>query len=252
MRIFKCDGCYEKCCVTIQFGANPPRHCHHDDNISNWCEVKEEPTTKSSQLPKLTAEVFRRPDCPKNVQYAVVTSEGRVIGYTSKPYINTFYNIYNELTQCWAFDAGCSFTISVAGTFDSSDWQNSLIERPVKTLPDWCKGGEWAYDSVLREYGRINKEDDFGWYIDNIESGRVKQAHKRPFSAEEMQGMVGKMLDVASGIELIVGYNKCTKEIITYDDTYSAERLMGATGWRIDGKPCYVLEHLNDKGEWVK
>jgi hypothetical protein len=209
-----------------------------------WHEVKEETTTKSSQLPKLTIEVFDRPDCPEWAKYAVVDVQGLAYWYQYPPLID-------ERIGCWKTLENKRQMID--GFFDKSDWQNSLIEHPAKekALPDWCKAGKYVYDVSLREYIYV-REEDYDWYIDPIARGRIKQAHKRPFSAEEMQGMVGKMLDVASVIELIVGYNKCTKEIITYDDTYSAERLMGATGWRIDGKPCFKLEHLNDKGEWVE
>ena len=98
MRTFKCDGCYEKCCVTIQFGSNPPRRCHHDDNISNWCEVKDEPTTKSSQLPKLTAEVFDRPDCPEWARYAVINHNGRLSFFGDKP------KFEGEDYGCWSCD----------------------------------------------------------------------------------------------------------------------------------------------------
>lgn len=142
MKKFECDGCVNKKCIVYTKGPEMPKYCTAVENmVASWKEVKEA-VTDWNQLPKLTVEVFDRPECPKNVQYVVVTSEGRVVGYTSKPYINTFYNMHKELTQCWAVDTGCSFTISAAGTFDASDWQNSLIERSAKVLPAWVKVGK--------------------------------------------------------------------------------------------------------------
>lgn len=40
--------------------------------------------------------------------------------------------------------------------------------------------------------------------------------------------------------DLIANYSSCFGELETYE------------GYLIDGKPCYKLEHLNEKGEWVE
>jgi hypothetical protein len=242
--------------VTIQFGSNPPRRCHHDDNISNWCEVKDEPTTKSSQLLKLTAEVFDRPDCPNWARYAVINHNGRLSFFGDKP------KFEGEDYGCWSCD-DYRYTHINNAFFDPSDWQNSLIERPAKekALPDWCKVGNWVYYIPLIEYCKIEQMNE-GFMLRFVDGdstaipledvNNLAQVNQRPFNEKEMQGLVGKMLDTSSSIELIVCYDKYAGDIITHDDTYSAERLMSATDWRIDGKPCFKLEHLNDKGEWVE
>ena len=201
--------------------------------------------------PKLTEEVFNRPDCPKNVQYAVVTSEGRVVGYTSKPYINKEYD-------CWGFNAGCSFTISVAGTFDPTDWQNSLVERPAK-LPDWCKIGGWAYSITEKEYVRIKDIDEFdvefynGFYCTVSRKAFVedyKQARPRPYNEEEMQALVGKVIDTPDGYLFVDAYSKRDSNIHTADGWFAADYLMLA-GYTVDREPCHGLEHL-EGGKWVK
>jgi hypothetical protein len=201
--------------------------------------------------PKLTEEVFNRPGCPKNVQYAVVTSEGRVVGYTSKPYINKEYD-------CWGFNEGCSFTVSVAGTFDSTDWQNSLVERPIK-LPDWCKAGEWAYSTVYNEYVKISDIDEFDVEFDRGAYCTVsyksfledyKQARPRPYNAEEMQKLVGKVLELDGNRDLVISYDEYSESVYADAMWMNSDELL-SSGYTIDGELCGVFEHLED-GEWVK
>jgi hypothetical protein len=201
--------------------------------------------------PKLTEEVFNRPGCPKNVQYAVVTSEGRVVGYTSKPYINKEYD-------CWGFNEGCSFTVSVAGTFDSTDWQNSLVERPIK-LPDWCKSGEWAYSTVYNEYVKISDIDEFDVEFDRGSYCTVsyksfledyKQARPRPYNAEEMQKLVWKVLELDGNRDLVISYDEDSESVYADAMWMNSDDLL-SNGYTIDGKPCGFLEHL-ENGEWVK
>lgn len=39
----------------------------------------------NAKLPKLTVDVFNRPDCPPWVKWATVDNEGHVWGFASKP-----------------------------------------------------------------------------------------------------------------------------------------------------------------------
>jgi hypothetical protein len=208
----------------------------------NWQEVKEEPTTKSSQLPKLTAEVFNRTDCPEWARYAAVNDNGTGTYFENEPE-------YDGYLGCWLRTDKRADIIK--GKFDSSDWQNSLIERHTKALPDWCKEGKQVYDIASREYICVRKED-YGWYIDNIEIGRIKQARKRPFNEKEMRGLVGKVIeDVKGDATLITDFNNCTKSIRVLGEWVQSDDLANST-WKLNSKPCFVLEYLNGKGEWVK
>ena len=263
MKKFECNGCTEHCVIYRADGGTPTR-CVDCDDWADWHEAKEEETvTDCNQLPKLTTEIFDRPDCPKNVRYAVVTSEGRVVGYTSKPYINTFYNMHNELTRCWGFDTGCSFTIAIAGTFDASDWQNSLIERPAKTPPEGCTVGAICYDYGAAHYFEVTEIDDeksevsISWYpkglIEVISyslfTEYAKPARQRQFNEQEMLDLVGKVLGAPDGDWRSLIFWASSDEVSTYHRNYDACTLMDYT---IDGKPGSKLEHLNDKGEWVE
>lgn len=259
MRNYQCNACGIRICTAeYQDGSGVPFKCTGGSVFvchPQWKEIERETAT----LPKLTTEVFDRPDCPKNVQYAVVTSEGRVVGYINKPYINKEYD-------CWGFNAGCSFTISVDGTFDPTDWQNSLVERPVK-LPAWCKEGEWFWhpeDMAGGRYLKITeirgggvyakeKEDyDPDYLCFDLMRKYSKQARLRPYNAEEMESMVGLTVKGVNSSEIITGFKK---------NKWGNFVVKGACGWydakhllenfTAYGSPCGVLEHLED-GEWVK
>jgi hypothetical protein len=123
MKKFECDYCAKPCVLTFDSGcSNVPRFCPYlTTQPTKWHEVKEDSaenaqTTNeqfgnSEQLPKLTVEVFDRPDCPEWANYASVNKNGRVIFFEDKN------------------SPGVKADI---GFFDTSDWQNSLIERPKK------------------------------------------------------------------------------------------------------------------------
>ena len=45
---------------------------------------------QDKQLPKLTAEVFDRPDCPKWAKYAAVDNDGMAVLFKHRPYNRTY------------------------------------------------------------------------------------------------------------------------------------------------------------------
>ena len=70
-------------------------------------------------LPKLTADIFNRPDCQKWARYAAVDEGGWVYVYSDKP---------NIAARNW--DAQLYSKATLIGiNYDSSDWANSLVER---------------------------------------------------------------------------------------------------------------------------
>ena len=79
----------------------------------------------------------------------------------------------------------------------------------------------------------------------------VRQAHPRPYNAEEMQGLIGKVVSNEHGNMFLVtafvavdGGEVCVDGIV-----YNADDLFEC--YNINGKPCGVLEHLDEKGELV-
>jgi hypothetical protein len=230
------------------------------NNIANWRE-EDEPTTNSSQLvtncnqlPKLTAEVFNRPDCPEWANYAAVDESGVAYYYAEEPYARK--HTFGSLDSMKTID----------GTFDASDWKNSLIERPEKnTLPDWCKVGGYGYDYASGYFKIVEIIDcecnlKVEW-VKEGEQGTVfgcnlkckKQARLRPYNAEEMRGLIGKVLTSNSRstpFSFLVVYAEGDGSFIeSYRFKYTAEELKDH--FTIDGKPCGVLEHLENE-EWVE
>lgn len=80
--------------------------------------------------PKLTVDIFDRPDCPEWAQWAAVDKSGECYVYSGMP-IRRYH--------AWRFLFGECYYV---GRRDASDWQNSLIERPAKN------GSAPVYDDV--------------------------------------------------------------------------------------------------------
>ena len=73
----------------------------------------------NAKLPKLTADIFNRPDCPEWAKWAAVDKSGECFVYSTKP-------AENEKVWVYECDDFCYI-----GDYDSSDWRNSLIARPA-------------------------------------------------------------------------------------------------------------------------
>lgn len=78
----------------------------------------------NATLPKLTVDIFNRPDCPKWAKWAAVDADGVLCLYSEKPIISGNTWTGKDEAACFNFH------------FDASDWQNSLIERPAADLPE--------------------------------------------------------------------------------------------------------------------
>lgn len=211
-----------------------------------------EPTTNCNQLPKLTAEVFNRPDCPEWAKYAAVDSDGDGFFFEEKPRVC-------EADGEWVVDKYITGLIRIiSGDFTPYDWQNSLIERPA-TLPDWVEIGGYVYDA-RNGYGKIVSGSVKSCYIE-FDGGagdfvpeafaELKQARLRPYNADEMKALVGKPITLLDGaVCLCTVYSKRDKSVILDSIHWDAEELL-ISGYTIDNKPCGKFEHLED-GEWVK
>ena len=81
-------------------------------------------------------------------------------------------------------------------------------------------------------------------------------ARLRPYNADEMRGLVGKVVTTSSGrhCTLVTAYKQeysaIEPQVMLNKWLYATDLLNG--GNTIDGKPCGVLEHLNENGEWVE
>jgi hypothetical protein len=145
-------------------------------------------------------------------------------------------------------------------------WHEAKAETTTKSsqLPDWCRVGEWVYypedmgHSVYLKISEIKggfvhakEKDDYDpWQISyNAICEYAKPARKRPFNAEEMRGLVGKVIedgDNALFVSVYYGKEKCISAGCVAD--FDGDDLMRCS---CDGKPCYKLEHL-ENGGWVE
>lgn len=211
----------------------------------------QEPVTDCNQLPKLTAEVFDRFYCPAWVKYAAVDKSGEVWVFEKKPIIN----VSGEL---WALNCICNCR-TLMFKADNSDWQNSLIERPEKKqdcsdFVDKYKVGEWVtyYEDNRYKYFKIAKIELNRLYSEDGKFSLmcdVGKARLRPYNSEEMKALVGKILECPKGNYLVtffaLGQVKVAESLITAD-------VLKNNWTHLDGKPCGVLEHLNENLEWVE
>jgi hypothetical protein len=205
------------------------------------CNQTEQPTSDCSQLPKLTAEVFDRPDCPEWAKYAAVDKNGKAYYFINKPKCcNAGY--FRDL----GWDAG---NFMLIGDFDSSDWQNSLIERPAK-LTEWCKVGEWVFDAAINKYVQVSEDDIIKHstkICKYISDGEVVQARLRPWRGSESLNKV--VISGGDTFGVVIG---CTWSTANVSGQWiNCKKLLDDDYKQPDGSPCGVLEHL-ENGEWVK
>jgi hypothetical protein len=207
-----------------------------------------EPVTECNQLPKLTAEVFNCPDCPEWAKWAAVDRNGIGYFFPSKPSLHPSLWVNHSTDKC---------AVPIFGKFDTSDWQNSLIERPAK-LPDWCKVGEWVWTTTYNAYFKVDAFN--GLFIDgedldgsdySVTLENTRPARLRPYNADEMKALVGKVLETKRGsARLITQYIAGLNELCFWENRLNADMLLSEE-YIIAGKPAGVLEHL-ENGEWVE
>jgi hypothetical protein len=212
-----------------------------------------EPVTEINQLPKLTAEVFDREDCPADTKIAVVNMDGGASwGSFATATVTHLGGWRGEGNGCWT---------KIPGKWDASDWQKSLIERPAK-LPEWRKVGEYGYD-YASGYFKIIKIIDGGinlkveWVKEGVQGivfgcniNNKKQARLRPYNAEEMKALVGKVIEFDVFAQLVLMYDGKDNAILAGDGYWISESIL-LKDYTIDGQPCGVFEHM-ENGEWVE
>ena len=79
----------------------------------------------------------------------------------------------------------------------------------------------------------------------------AKQARLRPYNAEEMKALVGKVLKHSTGCYLVTAFENRGNQVKIESVWRGASELVEL--WtQLDDSPCGKLEHLNEKGEWVE
>jgi hypothetical protein len=213
-----------------------------------------EPVTDCNQLPKLTAEVFNRPDCPEWAKYAAVSKFGCLTFFEKKPVLGN-----NSFLP--SSDYKITLYRNEPGRWDASDWQNSLIERPAQ-LPDWCEVGKLVYYKVLKKYCRIVEISDCIITIKSFDGGRhgnkivniqnyILQASVRPWTVEEAPFNIKVQLP-AGKRHLLKLHIEDSGNFFYRDESCHDMRAaeVADTYFQLDGSPCGRLEHL-ENGEWV-
>lgn len=142
-----------------------------------------------------------------------------------------------------------------------------VFDRPAK-LPAWCKVDALCWHKRC-SYFKVTYIDDYSKHvsIQQVEDkskgylsfhtvcNEVVQARPRPYNEYEMEALVGKAIKTPDGnVYICTAYQKPTdahEAVVDVDAWISAAGLL-EDGYTIDGSPCGKLEHLNEKGEWVK
>lgn len=123
-----------------------------DAHVAAWkvtellLSLRSVPVADCNQLPKLTAEVFDRPDCPGWAQYAAVDSSGHASYYEKLPVrLRGFFFLSNVEGRSQMID----------GYWDASNWENSTITRQAFV----------GCTPFLTDYGVAAFKDEFNTQI---------------------------------------------------------------------------------------
>jgi hypothetical protein len=226
--------------------------CDAAEKVKELLLSLHEPVTDCNQLPKLTAEVFNREDCPKWAKWAAV-SNGVLIFADKEPTISEhgFWISADEQIKKYVILSDDCY----------KQFVTQKIERPAK-LPDWCKVGEWVYDHHQHGYEKIIaiedgsqyciKTNNKGFFTVYYATENFVPARLRPYNAEEMRGLVGMVICNGQSIHFVTGYEGVPdgeSMVCVNGCLYSANDLL-LKGFTYDTRPCGRLEHL-ENGEWV-
>lgn len=143
--------------------------------------------------------------------------------------------------------------------------QNEPEQKQENTLPDWCKNGALAWENgdyfelevidedhqITMKYSNGTEESVIADYIGK----HVKQARLRPFNADEMKALVGKVIEHKKDLHLVTNYLNDTADnepVVCVGTNWRDAKGLIEHNYTIEGNPCGVLEHLDDNGEWVE
>lgn len=163
---FICRNCKGVCRLEIETGVlDPmnPRQC-----IYNWLTTAREAKWELEQeesLPKLTAEIFNHPDCPKWAKTAAVNADGTA-AWWSGTYVKTFMNgwiCYSSMPYDWR---------PIPGKFDATGWEYSLIKRPSEVQQSTTKEQENIKEKVM------GNETSVGVVVARFQVAELTEGHK--------------------------------------------------------------------------
>lgn len=130
-------------------------------------------------------------------------------------------------------------------------------------LPNWCAVGGVVYSKDEKDYAKVQSLCTIGVNLLFLKENKhyqrncayIKhecvQARLRPYNADEMRGLIGKVVGNEHGnMFLVTAFVTDDEGEVCVDGiVYNADDLLEC--YTINGKPCGVLEHLED-GEWVE
>lgn len=253
MKKFECKGT-ERCRVDspcrfeVENDSDAPIRCPYYEQRPAWVEVGA--TIKESlqvPLPRLTAEALKERgiEWPDWAGFAVVNGDGHAYFHEEKPRFDGLLDANSWLIY------GIFNIAAIPGEWDATDWQNSLIERPVE-FPVWLKVGVWVKVVDIPggdEFHKIKKIGEGlivfeGNMATSITSTNLKPARLRPWTDVEMKQQVGAVFVFKGGIYMALGLED-GELIFQPRDSYAAGRdseELADRGTMLDGGPCGVLE----------
>lgn len=130
--------------------------------------------------------------------------------------------------------------------------------------PEWYKVGGWVW-SIQYGYGKVERIDDDGiskvifHKLSADDNSRLMsvlelaEARVRPWSFEEAPFMA-KVKDKNGKVELLRLHLESSGNFFFRYEGYTDERadFFAQNYTLLDGSPCGVFEHRNDRGEWVQ
>lgn len=135
--ICKNNGCFNSCAVSLNVATKAPDHCLMTGEEQEWQKIIDpvkapEPAAKNEPLPKLTADVFKRPDCPEWARWAAVDSEGNAYWFEKVPYLVKEHDEWEGWSGYWESEGQDR---DIPGKYDYGNWENGLIKNPDAKMP---------------------------------------------------------------------------------------------------------------------
>lgn len=178
---------------------------------------------------------------------------------------DTFDRGFYEIGNCFktaaeAVAAAEKFKALLLSLYKPSTECSQLVTE-CNHLPDWCKVGALGYDCVpgyFKVIEIIDGDDNIKVrWLNAGKDGSVlrngleykKEARLRPYNADEMKALVGKVITLPDGAVALCTAYSAQNNLVIIDNTSWKPYSLIALGYTIDGKPCGVLEHL-ENGEW--
>lgn len=265
MKQYECSECPNRHCVSENTQNDHPTNCVFGMSYCNW--HKAEANKKPSQLPKLTEEIFKHPEWPKEYIYAAVNKNGTVSGFMHSPKISGNW---------WADQSSARpipYPLDHLGKFDNTDWEHSVVALKLpaeKRLPNWCKIGAWVWHKPHNAFAKITSitENYVEWkYIPPVQYGNgtvqstagnirymaedLSHAYVRPWTFEEAPVLLKVRNRNGEFDILYLEYQSAddgADQFMYFSQRNEEDLVLGTVAEefiQLDGSPCGVLEVRN-------